>query len=489
VNVAAGGGGSSSSQSQQPRASCILRLVDTTFDERAMGMRWKHGLVWQGTAVSSQILVKLLVKKCGFLVVRDSAQQQQQVQQQQQAPTATTETIYELSHQYFCPGRPDLIARIRFGGIGTQQQHQQPNDDHDGAATMQWPSGARAASIHLADERQYPSLLKKHPDKLWPESMDSDDDDDHDDNASLDDDELDATWDREVSDGIDPIQFGTDQLTQVVPSHPATTRPAVRQQLDDDNNDASLRRSRLLLLQSCWERAVHMANTTFTANTNASEPPEEQQQRQPQQQQRQPPSTDKQTIAPQPPRRPPPPARSRSMAEQACRNWNLRPQHEDAATAIDRGKEEEQQVDQLRYMCSVCRNVYASEDQLEEHFYGTWSTTGCCWVGIAYARRRFIRSALSTEVDTQRRLLLLILLEKPTTTSNDDFGVLDRLEEIFRNSQLVTLLPSSSSSSCRPAVTSETLQVSAYLPPLMLNHDVLESARNRIVDRYTTVRR
>jgi hypothetical protein len=496
---------------QYHQAVMKFRLVNTAFDAQALELQKKHGLTWQGTAVSSQLIVKLLVQKCGFVLV--SAQQQQPQGQPPlpmndnetrtstaaYPPPSTTTTIFELSHPYFCAGRIDWIARMRFSSGSARKQQPVPhleqshdkNDDHflDAARMMMpWPSGARlSASIHLADERQYQSLLKKkNSDKLWPEAVDNDDkvvdlDDNDSDSASLEDDELDATWEQEVSDGIDPIRFSADQQTQVLPSHPATR--AARQLQDDDDdgddnssNDASLQRSRALLLQSCWERAVHMANVTLTANINAPETRVEQQQQQ------QSSSSGKATISPSQPL-----VRTRSMAEHACQRWNLRPHHEvggasSATTAIDPG-------DQQKYMCSVCRNVYASEDQLKEHFYGTTSTSGCCWVGIAYARRQFIRTVMANEVDTQRRLLLQVLLAQPPSSSNDAFGVLDTLDEVLRNSAAVPVqLPPSSNT--RPiAVVSETLQVTAHLPPLMLNHNVLESARHRIVDRYTTVRR
>jgi hypothetical protein len=488
-------GAGSSQRQPQPhqyhQAVMKFRLVDTAFDAQALELQKKHGLTWQGTAVSSQLIVKLLVQKCGFVLV--SAQQQQPQGQpplpmNDNATTTTTAahpppttTIFELSHQYFCAGRVDWTARMRIGS-GSANKQPETHLEQSNNSMMQWPSGTRvSASIHLADERQYQSLLKKkNSDKLWPKAVDNDKvvnlDNDDSDSASLEDDELDDTWDQEVSDGIDPIRFSTDQLTQVLPSHPAT-RAATRLQDDDyDDDDASLQRSRALLLQSCWERAVHMANATLTAKINAPETPEEQQQQQ------QSSTSGKATISPSQP-----PVRTRSMAEHACQRWNLRPKLEvgggstTTTTSIDPGDQ--------KHMCSVCRNVYTSEDQLAEHFYGTTSTSGCCWVGIAYARRQFIRTVMEHEVDTQRRLLLQVLLAKPPTNSNDAFGVLDTLEEVLRNSAAVPLQLPSSSNTRPDAIVSETLQVTAHLPPLMLNHNVLESARHRIVDRYTTVRR
>jgi hypothetical protein len=432
-------------------------LVRQTFDEENIGM--KHGMIIHGKQISSQVLVKLLVKQCGFRVgivapnTNQTApgQESQTLVQQSHDDTTTTDSgaIQELTHRYFRPGRADLIARIRFCDMdgNTPKQNHALTTTTSTPTITQWPSGSTATTIHLADERQYHSLLRKNPEKLWPASLDNDDDDEE---ASLEDEELDRTWDKEVSDGIDPIQFSNDRLTQIVPSHPVN-------RTDTDNDDDSLQRSRKLLLQTCWERAVHMASTSFAASI---------------------PGESEITTAVQchgVNEAPSTTTRTRSMSEQACRRWNLQPR------AIAPRSPKQHNDPDMR--CSVCQNRYSSEEQLNQHFYGTSSTEGCCWMGIAYARRRFIRTALSKEVDVQRRLLLQTILEKlPPSTSNDAFGLLDTLDEVFHNSQRMALF------SNQPVVL-ETLQVAANLPPLILNHDVLESARHRIVERYSTIRR
>jgi hypothetical protein len=146
-----------------------VRLVDTTFDAQAPELQKKYGLTWQGTTVSSQLIVKLLVQKCGFVLV--SAQQQQPLAMNDNEtrtstaahpPPSTTTTIFELSHPYFCASRIDWIARMRFssGSARKQQPEQHPEQSHDAnddhfldAARMMMPLGGRAA-VPIALEKE-----------------------------------------------------------------------------------------------------------------------------------------------------------------------------------------------------------------------------------------------------------------------------------------------------------------------------------------------
>jgi hypothetical protein len=314
----------------------------------------------------------------------------------------------------------------------------------------------------------------------------------------------DHKWDEELSDNLHPIAFSKMRLSSssIVPppNDPATTELP-----DDDDDDAGFgaeydldpsqsscsvskgQAMRAMLLQ-CWERAVHAAATTV--EVVVSPLPHGAQER------LQPPRTTEE-----------PRTREHAIATwQRLRmkvpSWQLVNSDNDTSAP----DHDSSQVNDTTIKCSVCDVPFSSVEKWQDHFFGTATIQGCCWVPIAHQRRNLLAQVLDSEVRTQlQQLLRVVLMDSLVGTGCDDtqgttranppplldcFDVLRILENRLAASRSVvsTTHLTANNCCCKPAV-SETTEVQMDEPPLPINAAMLEAVRVRLADRYARVPR
>jgi hypothetical protein len=140
------------------------------------------------------------------------------------------------------------------------------------------------------------------------------------------------------------------------------------------------------------------------------------------------------------------------------------------------------------WTCSSCGIQRTTKESLENHFYGTLSTMGCCWRVVEQKERDSIARILEQEARSQtqqllRTILMDVLMQNDNSTKLGAFDILKMVTDKLRVSKRLRSAPPLHDEA------RETLEVSLNEPPLHINQFVLDSLRSRLVDRYAEVPR
>ena len=125
---------------------------------------------------------------------------------------------------------------------------------------------------------------------------------------------------------------------------------------------------------------------------------------------------------------------------------------------------------------------------MENHFYGTLSTMGCCWRVVEQKERDSISRILEQEARYQspqlvRTILGDVLMQDEDSTKLGAFDILKMVTDKLHVSKRLRSVPPPHDE------TQETLEVNVTEPPLHINQCVIDSWRSRLVDRYAEVPR
>ncbi|CAJ1969362.1 unnamed protein product [Cylindrotheca closterium] len=294
----------------------------------------------------------------------------------------------------------------------------------------------------------------------------------------------DKAWDVEHGDTINPIAFTTARLSQKVPS--AADQGSMNgSNLLVETTNVGLHETQVprALLLRCWERAVHASScmasipkydveataVPFSAPWGSQTPSS---------------NLDAQSLY-------------NIVQEQAARS---KKESREKMKALGMGNNFLKRA-LLDLTCSVCSRQFDDRAPLESCFFGGVEANGpetgfrgCCWSLIKEKQFSKIKSALETHVQTQVTGALNCIMKQaqervPDQSGRDEmrlfnwYDVLKFLEGSMTSSQTFT------EAKIEKGVTSalETLEVQPKSTPIFLNPAVLESVRNRLVDRYADI--
>lgn len=176
--------------------------------------------------------------------------------------------------------------------------------------------------------------------------------------------------------------------------------------------------------------------------------------------------------------------RSRDRAERVCEQLHLALDEGTYEPAFE-GSEEDDIASSSEVECPSCRVfTCTSLDRLQDHYYGTSNTQGCCWTAIDRIRRSFVLDVFDRDAHNQVDQLLGLSFQAVAESEEgklvDCFDIYDFLEDVWSHGTR------NLHDDSRPRHL-ETLQVEEDQPPLLVNQAILDSLLRRITERYSRV--
>ena len=272
----------------------------------------------------------------------------------------------------------------------------------------------------------------------------------------------DKDWDHEVGDGIHPVAFPVTRLAKSLSSSSSSSdllKECAIMDLDPDGTASACNvkpeHACKVVLQRCWERAVHAVASTL-------------------------PMTDK---------LPPKPydfMHSMSAAKVRCKSLKI----DLTPTTI---------IEELK--CPCCDAAFTDAKLLDSHYYGTKDTRGCSWNVIEKEEQRIIEQILAKEVEGQLDTLLRLIVSTATLNKQEMMSNNNRnaAAPIMNWNDILGMLQSSLDSSrevvhhqdaietgqqCHHHPLLETLDVDHLGVPLLINSTMMSSLRRRLEERY-----
>jgi len=288
--------------------------------------------------------------------------------------------------------------------------------------------------------------------------------------------QTDDDWDRQCSDGINPILFAASQLSKAnIPLGSLEELDGIGSPDRHSNPPDFIPEKDVFraILLHCWERAMSAASGVLTVDNSGNEGSDSVGSKE---------SIDGESLG-SIDRDRATDYYSRESAETKCRELGIDIVEKEDGT----------------FQCLSCGIDFSSRMDHDKHFFGHGSCRGCCWRVIRNEQRKLIDGLLQSEVKLQMEgIAKLIALDRPASDGPgksvyimDWTKVIDKLEEQVVSASNATESESSSddSSGGRPELMArkawlETLQIDPEKPPVLMNQVCLDEARRRLTLRY-----
>jgi hypothetical protein len=247
----------------------------------------------------------------------------------------------------------------------------------------------------------------------------------------------DTHWNLEYGDPIHPIAFKNARLSTKMFRMVDTDGPNLS--IDTTlNTGFSLEEGPKVLLNHCWQRALHLSSNIVDIHNDVEE---------------------------------------QEMEETDLSDVKNAESHKDArlqCEALD--------ISMLRneHVCRSCNISFDTNEQACRHYYGTSNVRGCCWNLVEKRNLELLDEALEAEVKATIRQVFKILA---TATFQDG---IKRPKKKLNWHNVLSILTDSVIQNTNGA-SIHTIQPNSEDPPLPLNAAVMDAVNRRLLKRYSAV--